>query len=169
MGINYIAGYRVSNGFFVGAGTGLNFVIADVAYIANWWRPKNEFERFCPAPSQVMIPLYLHLRTYLTKSKCQPFLAVSGGTKFGLRSKPELLVADAAGATIHAEPYSPVIGFVEPALGLNFRGKKDKVNFYLQMGGLIQMRPYYRPLISTQGALSCKAAGGLSIKVGCTF
>ena len=171
LGLNYIGGCRIGNGFFIGGGTGLDFVVKDDAgknYEYAAILKNNLTERYCPAPSKLQIPLYLHMRTYMGKKSCQPFFALSGGIKIGLKGKPELHLHNDSGAIIHAQPYSPVNGFVEPAFGLNFRTKKS-ASFYMQMGGLIQMRPYYRPLNSTQGALSRKMSGGLTIKVGCTF
>ena len=166
-GINYIAGYRVSNGFFVGAGTGVNIVVKDDG--SGLDGSANMYERYCPAASKVMIPLYLHLRAYLSKSKYQPYFGLSGGAKIGLKGKPELVIVNHKEETIHSEPYSSTNLFIEPAFGLNIRTKKDRASIFMQFGGLMQMRPYYRPVSDTQGALSRRMSGGLTIKLGCTF
>ena len=175
VGVNYIGGYRAGSHFFIGFQTGLNVTVYDDA---SYYEYNPSESRYCPAPSMVMIPLSLHLRTYLTKTKCQPYFALSGGAKFGLKRPTctiydEDLFHDTDGEpytqeTITTIPYSPINYNAELAFGLSFRAS-NRSSIYLQWGGLFQFRTYYKRISPYQGSLSRRPTAGLSIKLGCTF
>ncbi len=89
-GLDYILGYRFGNYLFLGGGLGLNF-------------PGND--------CFIGIPVYLHGRTYFTKTRCQPYFSLSTGV-------------------VLTEYFS---FFINPMAGVNYR-ISNTVGIYLAMG-----------------------------------
>lgn len=165
--LNYIGGYRVNNTLFFGLGTGLNFAVCDEE------EPDIKMDHYqrqditCPAPSIVMIPLYLHAKVYLTKGMCQPFFALSAGAKIGL-SKDNYLNIWQGNIIIHKEKLSPILPFAEPAFGVNFRAKNN-FGIYIQTGGLLHIRQIFDEMSETRGRIRPGVGGGFTTKIGFTF
>ncbi len=155
VGVHYAGGYRINNTFYVGFKTGLDFVVLDDAkeeyeyYYTNY----NYQDMFFPAPSVVMLPIYVHFRAYLTKTRLQPFFALSGGAKIGFKRPTEA---------------GPVNYCVEPAFGLNLR-VSNRSSVYMQLGAPLQIRPYYIPASPYNGYISRRLSPGFSIRIGYTF
>lgn len=153
VGVHYAGGYRINNTFYVGFKTGLDFVVLDDAneeyeyYHTN--ANYNYQDTFFPAPSVVMLPIYVHFRAYLTKTRLQPFFALSGGAKIGFKRPTEA---------------SPVNYCVEPAFGLNLR-VSNRSSVYMQLGAPLQIRPY----CPYNGYISRRLSPGFSIRIGYTF
>lgn len=153
VGVHYAGGYRINNTFYVGFKTGLDFVVLDDAreeYEYYYTNTNYNFQdTFFPAPSVVMLPIYVHFRAYLTKTKLQPFFALSGGAKIGFKRQTEA---------------SPVNYCVEPAFGLNLR-VSNRSSVYMQLGAPLQIRPY----CPYNGYISRQLSPGFSIRIGYTF
>lgn len=153
VGVHYAGGYRINNTFYVGFKTGLDFVVLDDAweeyeyYYTN--TNYNYQDTFFPAPSVVMLPIYVHFRAYLTKTRLQPFFALSGGAKIGFKRPTEA---------------SPVNYCVEPAFGLNLR-VSNRSSVYMQLGAPLQIKPY----CPYNGYISRRLSPGFSIRIGYTF
>lgn len=88
--MNFIGGKRFNNTFFVGGGIGINV---------------NEYE-------QVGLNLFAQGRSYFTKSRCKPFLALS------------------IGCDLQDEHFGP---YVNPEFGVNFHATQ-KISTYLTIG-----------------------------------
>lgn len=169
VGLQYIAGYRAGNTVFIGAGTGVDVILWDDARSNNkyrYWSGKEK--RFCPTPSDAMIPLFVHAKAYLSKTKCQPFFSLSAGAKFGFPTNHAYLAVWQGETIIHKERFSPTNLFAEPAFGLNFRAS-NRTSLYLQFGGLMQVRPYYYDVSGIKGVITRAASGGITFKFGVTF
>ena len=153
VGVHYAGGYRINNTFYVGFKTGLDFVVLDDAreeYEYYYTNTNYNFQdTFFPAPSVVMLPIYVHFRAYLTKTKLQPFFALSGGAKIGFQRPTEA---------------SPVNYCVEPAFGLNLR-VSNRSSVYMQLGAPLQIRPY----CPYNGYISRRLSPGFSFRIGYTF
>lgn len=146
VGVHYAGGYRINNTFYVGFKTGLDFVVLDDAWEEYEYYYTNYNYQDIPAPSVVMLPIYVHFRAYLTKTKLQPFFALSGGAKIGFKRPTEA---------------SPVNYCVEPAFGLNLR-VSNRSSVYMQLGAPLQIRPHY-------SYISRRLSPGFSIRIGYTF
>ena len=166
-GLRYIGGYRINNAFFVGLGIGVDIDYVDYGGYYNESRGYHYItERFCPAPSMVMLPLFANVKAYLNKKRCQPFFSLSGGVKIGVSDRT--LNIYNSYSLLSSQSYSRVIGYVEPAFGLNFR-VSNKTSIYFQAGGLLQVRPFYTRLNAIRGKIYNRITGGCSFRFGCTF
>lgn len=88
LNINYIGGYRFGPHLFIGLGTGLDFNLLSDDYYRYCWSCYTYDEKYCEycryedyGLNIVTIPLYAHLRTYLSKKRCAPFFGFSGGVR----------------------------------------------------------------------------------------
>jgi hypothetical protein len=73
--LTYACGYRFNNYVSVALGTGLMYNLVNLRlYHGDYFATYNE-EGF----TAFNIPLFCNVKTYLTKSKCQPMLSFSGG------------------------------------------------------------------------------------------
>ena len=88
LNINYIGGYRFGPHLFIGLGTGLDFNLFSDDYYRYCGRCYTHDEKYCEycryedyGLNIVTIPLYAHLRTYLSKKRCAPFFGFSGGVR----------------------------------------------------------------------------------------
>ena len=88
LNINYIGGYRFGPHLFIGLGTGLDFNLLSDDYYRYCLSCYTHDEKYCEycryedyGLNIVTIPLYAHLRTYLSKKRCAPFFGFSGGVR----------------------------------------------------------------------------------------
>lgn len=95
---DYIIGYRLNNWLFLGGGVGLHLYDTykfDIQQSGSSgvYREKNRRNRYvainCNYPREpnivsLDIPIYLHAKVYLTKTRVQPFLMTSAGFRLGL-------------------------------------------------------------------------------------
>ena len=73
--LTYACGYKFNNYVSVALGTGLMYNLVNLRlYHGDYFATYNE-QRF----TALNIPLFCNVKTYLTKSKCQPMLSLSGG------------------------------------------------------------------------------------------
>lgn len=128
VGVNYIGGYRFNDMFFLGAGIGINFNLFYEEYDGcSLYNDGSGHAR--TFDNLVSVPLYAHARLYLRGAKCQPFFSLSiGGLLSGNREIENL----------HDVSYNPSVFFINPAVGLNFRGKA--CDFYVSTGAVANHR-----------------------------
>ncbi|MBR5003458.1 MAG: hypothetical protein IKY13_08130 [Bacteroidaceae bacterium] len=128
VGVNYIGGYRFNDMFFLGAGIGINFNLFYHEYDGSSLYNDGSGHAWT-FDNLVSVPLYAHARLYLRGAKCQPFFSLSiGGLLSGNREIEDL----------YDVTYNPSVFFINPAVGLNFRGKA--CDFYVTAGLL----PHYK-------------------------
>lgn len=164
-GISYIGGYRLNNTLFLGAGIGINF--EDTRGTSKFY----EYGINEPAGRgfRVSIPLYLHLRTYFTATKWQPFFAFSIGAKF---STSETLIIDFPPYYINYEYKFGTCGFIfSPALGLNCR-LNDNLGMYIKVAYDAQTYPHTasrNEFLDDKIVIRHKLCHGFNTGIGFTF
>lgn len=125
--INYIGGCLIKERFFLGLGTG-----ADV-YLHQEVPQKLSKYSFYNS-SLINIPVFLHFRAEFMKTKCSPYIALSGGCSF---------TTEEAASQIHRQNrdytyYYRLFG--DATLGVNLRISK-KMALYLGAGYKIEAIP----------------------------
>lgn len=136
----YIAGYRFNNWFFLGGGTGFTF---------NTW-PNSSHDHYNYSNGYeisdkvVNIPLFVHLRTYLTRSRVNPYIGLSAGGL--LTTKGQTTCGYIESGIIYDAYYveyefSNCRGMIEPSFGINIRLKR-KWDLYLAFSALTTFEPY---------------------------
>ena len=141
----YIAGYLFNNWFFLGGGTGLSFNLSCGGFSHAHYNGSID-----PIGNKLVnIPLFVHLRTYLTRSRVKPYIGLSAG---GLLSTK----GHATCYDIDLDPdgfgyididngreyeFSNCRGMIEPSFGINIRLKR-KWDLYLAFSALTTFEPY---------------------------
>lgn len=126
--INYIGGCLIKERFFLGLGTG-----ADVYLHQEVPQELSDYSSY--NSSLISIPVFLHFRAEFMKTKCSPYIALSGGCSF---------TTDEAASQIHRqnEDYTYYYRlFGDATLGVNLRISK-KIALYLGAGYKIEAIPY---------------------------
>ena len=164
VGVRYIGGYRAGNTFFIGIGVGADVVVVEREYS---YYQDNLYSHFCPAPSTIMLPVFLNMKFYMSKKICQPYFSLSGGARIGVYKRQSLDLYSEY-TLINSVQFSRSIYFAEPAFGLSFRAS-NRSSIYMQVGGLVQSRPYYVRENLTRGKIENRLSIGASFKIGCTF
>lgn len=167
VGVRYIGGWRINNTFFVGIGTGIDFVVYDHFRDNHYGKRSIDHEGACPSPHLIMIPLFIHARAYLSKKNCQPYFSISAGARFSLTEGHLELYRDYSQKLV-SKSYGKTSYFFEPAFGLSFR-TSNRSSVYFQVGGILQTRPFYSSINRWQGKISNQLTGGFTLKIGCTF
>ena len=133
----YIAGYRFNNWFFLGGGTGFTF---------NTW-PKGSHEHYYSedyksiSDKVVNIPLFVHLRTYLTRSRVNPYIGLSAGGLLSTKGHATCDYYESGTCNYIEYEYSNCRGMIEPSFGINIRLKR-KLDLYLAFSALTTFEPY---------------------------
>lgn len=184
----YIFGYRFNNYLFAGIGTGLNAYLGtqcadnfiSLSAIYGIYRQKNgTYNSFWVLDDDPLIlrrlsvPLYAHLRTYFTKTKIQPFFALSVGAMLSAKNtifsgreyEDNIYYVDNSNKIAE---YSTSRVHIEPMIGADWRlSKKFALN--LQAGVTIRTAPYI-DVSYGYGEINHKFRScGISVKVGLTF
>lgn len=123
LNINYMGGYRFGPHLFVGIGTGLDF---DIFGGDGMWPSYREYYYHkmsgcnCDIYSHgdfplniVTIPVYAHIRTYLSKKRCAPFFGFSGGMRISTDTNNSNNDVGLSSSIMHA--------MGEVSMGLNIR------------------------------------------------
>ena len=139
LSLNYIGGCRINHYLFAGLGTGLDFeakhngcvIMNDSGYL----------------PAQIVsVPLYLHLRAYLMKTRWAPFLAFSGGCRFSSPKEVEYSYWAYVGSDYVQVSgnmqYGVLRGLLDVMLGVNYQYSKD-LTFNIQAGCAAYNVPCY--------------------------
>lgn len=111
--VNYTIAYRFNHFLSLGIGTGLQYQIVNLCTYPDVFHPSyTQQEKFTP----INIPVFLNVKTYLSRGWCQPLLSISGGV------------------------YCPNLeGMIDVGFGVNFRMNRT-TNAYLLLG--IRTTPY---------------------------
>lgn len=111
--VNYTIAYRFNHFLSLGIGTGLQYQIVNLCTYQDVFHPSyTQQEKFTP----INIPVFLNVKTYLSRGWCQPLLSISGGV------------------------YCPNLeGMIDVGFGVNFRMNRT-TNAYLLLG--IRTTPY---------------------------
>lgn len=147
--LNYTMSYRFHNFFSLGIGTGLQYQLVNLCRYPDVFDPSyTGYEDFTP----VNVPLFLNLKSYLTRGSWQPLVSVSAGV------------------------YCPNLeGLADVGIGLNYRLSRTS-NVYLLLS--VRTTPYgdFRKYTSSViggdrnfSAYYPGVAWTPSFKVGCTF
>lgn len=111
--VNYTIAYRFNHFLSLGIGTGLQYQIVNLCTYPDVFHPNyTQQEKFTP----INIPVFLNVKTYLSRGWCQPLLSISGGV------------------------YCPNLeGMIDVGVGVNFRINRT-TDAYLLLG--IRTTPY---------------------------
>ncbi len=111
--VNYTIAYRFNHFLSLGIGTGLQYQIVNLCTYQDVFHPSyTQQEKFTP----INIPVFLNVKTYLSRGWCQPLLSISGGV------------------------YCPNLeGMIDVGFGVNFRMNRT-TDAYLLLG--IRTTPY---------------------------
>lgn len=147
-GIEYIGGYRFNNYFYAGIGIGLCFNTAyeDTPCLSGPYQGPYEvgsrvyedyFEMEGIYENFFKVPLYLYARIYMTKTRCQPFFALSiGGQISGRRT----IENETDFEDLEDWSYSSSSFFINPQLGVSYR-ITEKYSLYLTAGLMARTIP----------------------------
>lgn len=145
----YTLSYRFNNFLSVGIGTGIQYQLVNLCDYSDVFDPKyTGLEDFTP----INIPVFLNVRTYMTRGKIQPMFSLSGGV------------------------YCPNLeGMLDAGLGINFRVSRMS-NIYLLFSMRTtpfgDFRQYTPSVIGGERDFSAYYTGIAwtpSIKIGYTF
>jgi hypothetical protein len=145
----YTLSYRFNNFLSVGIGTGIQYQLVNLCDYPDVFDPKyTGLEDFTP----INIPVFLNVRTYMTRGKIQPMFSLSGGV------------------------YCPNLeGMLDAGLGINFRVSRMS-NIYLLFSMRTtpfgDFRQYTPSVIGGERDFSAYYTGIVwtpSIKIGYTF
>lgn len=134
----YIAGYRFNNWFFLGGGTGFTF---------NPWKTNTHQHNYFSgsvysiSDKGVNIPLFVHLRTYLTRSRVNPYIGLSAGGLLSTKGHATCHYNDNLTTDTVEYEFSNCRGMIEPSFGINIRLKR-KWDLYLAFSALTTFEPY---------------------------
>lgn len=135
-GVDYIGGYRFNNYFYAGIGVGLCFSTRTTAPVLNRYG-SNRYELEDVYENVFKVPLYLYARVYMTKTRCQPFFALSIG---GQISGRKTIYNDTDFEDLDNKSYSSSSFFINPQLGVNYR-ITEKFSLYLTAGLMARTTP----------------------------
>ena len=152
-GVSYIGGYRFSNAVFIGLGVGISGEEHSTDYNAQTGPILRDW--------LTSFPVFLHLRTYFTQTRFQPFLAILVGGKFSapVDYKNENYSGDKVNTS----------GFIfAPAVCVNWR-LDDMFSFYLKAGYDARFYPTFGGYVDDELLISRQLYHGLSLSLGITF
>ncbi len=143
LSVNYIGGYRFNHHLYLGIGTGLNFSLSNVGYYpyVKLYSPeiyysdyKNNIYSSYTLPVQVLaVPLYGHIKVYLSKNKWAPFLAFSGGVLLSSPKEVSVYRDYNLNDFMETREYGAVSGIFEVMPGVSYQFNK-KLALNLQFG-----------------------------------
>ena len=121
-GVNYTAGYRFNNLFYLGAGVGFAYNLegkASERYV------QTTYSNNVLYPHTISIPIFAYFRANLLNRRCSPFVALAAGGNLSPKQTLHLDLVDVK--------YSPSGLFANPQIGLNFR-TTTKASLYFAVG-----------------------------------
>ena len=155
-GVQYIGGYRFSNTIFLGAGVGVEYHKFDSVSVVS-----SADLYYNMSYDKVCIPLYLHFRAYLSKTRWQPYFFLSAGGLIGTNGNVEL-------ANENNYKYNTCGVLATPGFGLNYR-ISNQLSVYLGVAYSMRSCPYVVDFSANNATLKHSLCHGASIKLGCTF
>ena len=154
-GVKYIAGYKLNNQLFLGAGLGvnLNYHSGMVDYL--------QLSDGCYLnPSLISLPIFAYFRVNILNRRCSPFIAAAGGVSFSPKQTIHFIVGDAK--------YSNLSPFINPQLGINFRISTYR-SIYLATGLQFRSVPYCIKYNVHNATIKPVSGCGLTLQLGFMF
>ena len=154
-GVKYIAGYKLNNQLFLGAGLGVN-INYHSAMVDN-----SQLSDGCYLnPSLISLPIFAYFRGNILNRRCSPFIAVAGGVSFSPNQTIHFMVGDAK--------HSNLSPFINPQLGINFRISTYR-SIYLAAGLQCRAAPYVVEYTGYNVTLKPVFCYGLTLQLGFMF
>lgn len=154
-GVKYIAGYKLNNQLFLGAGLGVNLNYHS-AMVDN-----SQLSDGCYLnPSLISLPIFAYFRGNILNRRCSPFIAVAGGVSFSPNQTIHFMVGDAK--------HSNLSPFINPQLGINFRISTYR-SIYLAAGLQCRAAPYVVEYTGYNVTLKPVFCYGLTLQLGFMF
>lgn len=154
-GVKYIAGYKLNNQLFLGAGLGVNLNYHS-AMVDN-----SQLSDGCYLnPSLISLPIFAYFRGNILNRRCSPFIAAAGGVSFSPNQTIHFMVGDAK--------HSNLSPFINPQLGINFRISTYR-SIYLAAGLQCRAAPYVVEYTGYNVTLKPGFCYGLTLQLGFMF
>lgn len=154
-GVKYIAGYKLNNQLFLGAGLGVNLNYHS-AMVDN-----SQLSDGCYLnPSLISLPIFAYFRVNILNRRCSPFIAAAGGVSFSPNQTIHFMVGDAK--------HSNLSPFINPQLGINFRISTYR-SIYLAAGLQCRAAPYVVEYTGYNVTLKPGFCYGLTLQLGFMF
>lgn len=154
-GVKYIAGYKLNNQLFLGAGLGVNLNYHS-AMVDN-----SQLSDGCYLnPSLISLPIFAYFRVNILNRRCSPFIAAAGGVSFSPNQTIHFMVGDAK--------HSNLSPFINPQLGINFRISTYR-SIYLAAGLQCRAAPYVVEYTGYNVTLKPVFCYGLTLQLGFMF
>lgn len=179
IGIEYVGGKRFNNAFFLGFGTGVVLNTHNPSAVnGDEWALATPL---CLHLNRVSIPLYVNVKLYLSRTRCQPFISLSSGLRFsGKRlfefSTQELLTYNYDTSYYnnqHSIKYGTNQYFITPGFGLDFRFKSGTTLSLQAAFHAITMPvindPYFVGAKQVGLMVNHKIRPGYHVQIGITF
>lgn len=180
IGIEYVGGKRFNNALFLGFGTGV---------VLNTHNPGGEYwddwalgAPLCLPLNRVSIPLYVNMKLYLSRTRCQPFISLSSGARFSGKHLFEFSSYSLIGINYDHSKYHNISHrlrygtnqyFITPGFGLDYRFKSGTTLSLQAAFHAITMpvisRPYFDGETLARVIVSHKMRLGYHVQIGITF
>lgn len=154
-GVKYIAGYKLNNQLFLGAGLGVN-----LNYHSAMVDNSQPSDGCYLNPSLISLPIFAYFRVNILNRRCSPFIAVAGGVSFSPNQTIHFMVGDAK--------HSNLSPFINPQLGINFRISTYR-SIYLAAGLQCRAAPYVVEYTGYNVTLKPVFCYGLTLQLGFMF
>lgn len=154
-GVKYIAGYKLNNQLFLGAGLGVN-----INYHSAMVDNSQPSDGCYLNPSLISLPIFAYFRVNILNRRCSPFIAAAGGVSFSPNQTIHFMVGDAK--------HSNLLPFINPQLGINFRISTYR-SIYLAAGLQCRAAPYVVEYTGYNVALKPVFCYGLTLQLGFMF
>lgn len=154
-GVKYIAGYKLNNQLFLGAGLGVN-----LNYHSAMVDNSQPSDGCYLNPSLISLPIFAYFRGNILNRRCSPFIAAAGGVSFSPNQTIHFMVGDAK--------HSNLSPFINPQLGINFRISTYR-SIYLAAGLQCRAAPYVVEYTGYNVTLKPVFCYGLTLQLGFMF
>lgn len=154
-GVKYIAGYKLNNQLFLGAGLGVN-----LNYHSAMVDNSQPSDGCYLNPSLISLPIFAYFRANILNRRCSPFIAAAGGVSFSPNQTIHFMVGDAK--------HSNLSPFINPQLGINFRISTYQ-SIYLAAGLQCRAAPYVVEYTGYNVTLKPIFYYGLTLQLGFMF
>lgn len=154
-GVKYIAGYKLNNQLFLGAGLGVN-----LNYHSAMVDNSQPSDGCYLNPSLISLPIFAYFRANILNRRCSPFIAAAGGVSFSPNQTIHFMVGDAK--------HSNLSPFINPQLGINFRISTYR-SIYLAAGLQCRAAPYVVEYTGYNVTLKPVFCYGLTLQLGFMF
>ena len=153
--VKYIAGYKLNNQLFLGAGLGVN-----LNYHSAMVDNSQPSDGCYLNPSLISLPIFAYFRVNILNRRCSPFIAAAGGVSFSPNQTIHFMVGDAK--------HSNLSPFINPQLGINFRISTYR-SIYLAAGLQCRAAPYVVEYTGYNVTLKPGFCYGLTLQLGFMF